>query len=68
MIFPSVGECFLDRISVHRERRRAREVAGVPSDSPEIYPSRPPTPGLDVIGGRGRPPQRLPALAGRCPA
>ncbi|MCI4373809.1 MAG: ABC transporter ATP-binding protein [Thermoplasmata archaeon] len=49
MIFPSAGECFLNGISVQRERKRALGLAGVLIESPEIYPSLTPTQALDMV-------------------
>ncbi|MFI5418262.1 MAG: ABC transporter ATP-binding protein [Candidatus Lutacidiplasmatales archaeon] len=49
MIFPTEGECFVNGISVQRERKRALEAAGVLIESPEIYPSLTPTQALEMI-------------------
>jgi len=50
MLFPSEGECFVNGISVQRERKRALEAAGVLIESPEIYPSLTPTQALEMVG------------------
>ncbi|MCI4334535.1 MAG: ABC transporter ATP-binding protein [Thermoplasmata archaeon] len=49
MIFPTEGECFLNGISVQRERKRAMESAGVLIESPEIYPSLTATQALRMV-------------------
>src|SRR5271170_6304592 len=49
MIFPSEGECFVNGISVQRERKRALDVAGVLIESPEIYPSLTPNQALEMV-------------------
>jgi ABC-2 type transport system ATP-binding protein len=49
MIFPSEGECFVNGISVQKERKRALEAAGVLIESPEIYPSLTPNQALEMI-------------------
>jgi ABC-2 type transport system ATP-binding protein len=49
MIFPTEGECFINGVSVRRERKRALEPAGVLIESPEIYPSLTPTQALEMI-------------------
>jgi ABC-2 type transport system ATP-binding protein len=49
MIFPTVGECFLNGISVQKERKRALGLAGVLIESPEIYPSLTPTQALEMV-------------------
>ncbi|MCI4345959.1 MAG: ABC transporter ATP-binding protein [Thermoplasmata archaeon] len=67
MIFPTEGECFLNGISVQRERKRALEAAGVLIESPEIYPSLTPTQALEMVADlRGMSPaerkDRIPAV------
>jgi ABC-2 type transport system ATP-binding protein len=49
MIFPSEGECFLNGVSVQKDRKRALESAGVLIESPEIYPSLTPTQALEMV-------------------
>ncbi|MGP8078749.1 MAG: ABC transporter ATP-binding protein [Thermoplasmata archaeon] len=49
MIFPSAGECFVNGISVQRERKQALESTGVLIESPEIYPSLTPNQALDMV-------------------
>ncbi|HXQ48737.1 MAG TPA: ABC transporter ATP-binding protein [Thermoplasmata archaeon] len=49
MIFPTAGECFVNGISVQKERKRALHVAGVLIESPEIYPSLTPTQALEMV-------------------
>jgi ABC-2 type transport system ATP-binding protein len=67
MIFPSEGECFLNGISVQRERKRALGLAGVLIESPEIYPSLTPTQALDMVAdlrnlSRAESEERIPAV------
>jgi ABC-2 type transport system ATP-binding protein len=50
MLFPSEGECFVNGVSVQRERMRALEPTGVLIESPEIYPSLTPTQALEMVG------------------
>ena len=49
MIFPTEGECFINGISVQKERRRALADAGVLIESPEIYPSLTPNQALGMV-------------------
>ncbi|MCI4326714.1 MAG: ABC transporter ATP-binding protein [Thermoplasmata archaeon] len=49
MLFPSSGECFLDGISVQKDRKRALEACGVLIESPEIYPSLTPRQALEMV-------------------
>jgi ABC-2 type transport system ATP-binding protein len=49
MIFPTKGECFLDGVSVQKDRKRALEVCGVLIESPEIYPSLTPYQALQMV-------------------
>jgi ABC-2 type transport system ATP-binding protein len=67
MIFPTEGECFLNGVSVQRERQRALEVAGVLIESPEIYPSLTPTQALEMVADlrnmtRAEREERIPAV------
>jgi ABC-2 type transport system ATP-binding protein len=67
MIFPSEGECFVNGISVQRDRKRALEVAGVLIESPEIYPSLTATQALEMIAdlrnmSRAERSERIPAV------
>jgi ABC-2 type transport system ATP-binding protein len=58
MIFPTAGECFINGISVQRERRIALADAGTLIESPEIYPSLTPRQALEMISDlRGAPKQ-----------
>lgn len=50
MIFPTQGECFLNGVSVQKERKRALGDCGVLIESPEIYPSLSPREALGMIG------------------
>jgi len=50
MIFPDAGECFLNGVSVRRERKRALGACGVLIESPEIYPSLTPNEALGMVG------------------
>jgi ABC-2 type transport system ATP-binding protein len=57
LIFPSKGECFLNGVSVQRERKKALGDCGVLIESPEIYPSLTPNEALGMVGElRGLPP------------
>ena len=49
MIFPTEGECFINGISVQKERRRALADAGVLIESPEINPSLTPNQALGRV-------------------
>jgi ABC-2 type transport system ATP-binding protein len=49
MIFPTSGECFLDGVSVQKDRKRALEACGVLIESPEIYPSLTPRQALEMV-------------------
>lgn len=49
MIFPTTGECFINGISVQRERKRALSVSGLLIESPEIYPSLTPRKALKMV-------------------
>ncbi|MCI4363157.1 MAG: ABC transporter ATP-binding protein [Thermoplasmata archaeon] len=67
MIFPTEGECFLNGISVQRERMRALEAAGVLIESPEVYPSLSPTQALEMVAdlrgmSRTEREERIPAV------
>jgi ABC-2 type transport system ATP-binding protein len=67
MIFPTQGECFLNGISVQKDRRRALESAGVLIESPEIYPSLTPTQALEMVAdlrnlSRAERDERIPAV------
>ncbi len=58
MIFPTEGECYLNGISVQRERKQALADVGVLIESPEIYPSLTPRQALEMVADlRGIPPQ-----------
>ncbi|HTS32497.1 MAG TPA: ABC transporter ATP-binding protein [Thermoplasmata archaeon] len=57
MIYPTVGECFLNGISVQNDRKRALADAGVLIETPEIYPSLTPVEALEMVADlRGVPP------------
>jgi ABC-2 type transport system ATP-binding protein len=67
MIFPSGGECFLNGLSVQKDRKRALEAAGVLIESPEIYPSLTPTQALEMVAdlrnmGRAERDERIPTV------
>jgi ABC-2 type transport system ATP-binding protein len=49
MIFPTAGECFINGISVQKDRKRALTDAGVLIESPEIYPSLTPNEALEMV-------------------
>jgi ABC-2 type transport system ATP-binding protein len=49
MIFPTHGECFINGISVQRERKRALADTGTLIESPEIYPSLTPAEALEMV-------------------
>ncbi|HEY6238474.1 MAG TPA: ABC transporter ATP-binding protein [Thermoplasmata archaeon] len=49
MIFPDVGECFLNGVSVRRDRKKALGSCGVLIESPEIYPSLTPNEALGMV-------------------
>ncbi|EQD36601.1 ABC transporter, ATP-binding protein [mine drainage metagenome] len=49
MIFPTAGECFINGISVQKDRKRALAQAGVLIESPEIYPSLTPNQALEMV-------------------
>jgi ABC-2 type transport system ATP-binding protein len=49
MIFPTAGECFLNGVSVQRDRKRALSDAGVLIETPEIYPSLTPNEALEMV-------------------
>ena len=49
MIFPTNGECFINGISVQKQRRQALADAGVLIESPEIYPSLTPNQALGMV-------------------
>jgi ABC-2 type transport system ATP-binding protein len=49
MIFPTAGECFIDGISVQKNRKQALERCGVLIESPEIYPSLTPYQALEMV-------------------
>ncbi|HEV8049611.1 MAG TPA: ABC transporter ATP-binding protein [Thermoplasmata archaeon] len=49
MIFPTKGECFLNGLSVQKNRKRALEAAGVLIESPEIYPALTPFQALQMV-------------------
>ena len=57
MIFPTTGECFINGISVQKERKQALADAGVLIENPEIYPSLTPNQALGMVADlRGVPP------------
>jgi ABC-2 type transport system ATP-binding protein len=57
MIFPTSGECFVNGVSVQKERVRALADGGVLIESPEIYPSLTPNQALEMVADlRGLPP------------
>ncbi len=59
MIYPTEGECFINGISVQRERKTALAAAGVLIESPEIYPSLTPNEALEMVADlRGIPPSQ----------
>ena len=49
MIFPTTGECFINGISVQKQRRQALAEAGVLIENPEIYPSLTPNQALGMV-------------------
>ncbi len=49
MIFPTTGECFINGISVQKQRRQALADAGVLIENPEIYPSLTPNQALGMV-------------------
>ena len=49
MIFPTEGECFINGISVQRERKLALSDVGLLIETPEIYPSLTPYEGLEMV-------------------
>jgi ABC-2 type transport system ATP-binding protein len=49
MIFPTSGECFIDGISVQKNRKQALERCGVLIESPEVYPSLTPYQALEMV-------------------
>lgn len=49
MIFPTEGECFINGISVQKERKRALADAGVLIENPEVYPSLTPYQALGMV-------------------
>ncbi len=58
LLFPTQGECFVNGISVQRERKRALADAGVLIESPEVYPSLTPNEALEMVADlRGVPPR-----------
>ncbi len=60
MIFPTKGECFINGISVQKERKLALADAGLLIESPEIYPSLTPYEGLEMVADlRGVPPREI---------
>ena len=61
MIFPTEGECFINGISVQKERKRALADAGTLIETPEIYPSLTPRQALGMIADlRGMAPAETP--------
>ncbi len=54
MIFPSAGECFIDGVSVQKERERALAPAGTLVESPEVYPSLTPREALEMVANLRR--------------
>ena len=60
MIYPTAGECFINGISVQKDRKRALASCGDLIETPEIYPSLTPREALEMSGAlRGMRPEEI---------